>query len=73
MRYLKAVPRKPLPQGEVIVHNRVKPARRGGTRGFRFWAQGFDAARLEVCHCGWAGVTHYRIRPDKAQRAEEPP
>jgi len=50
--YLACFP-DPVPDGEVLVHNRVRPAKRGGTRGFRFWLQ-VPSPDLSACHCGWA-------------------
>ena len=38
MRYINSIPRK-LPEGRVLVHNRVRPARPLGTGGFRAWTQ----------------------------------
>jgi hypothetical protein len=41
------------PSGTVLVHNHVvPPAKRSGTRGFRFWLQPPDAG-VVVCDCGW--------------------
>jgi hypothetical protein len=50
-----------VPSRQVLVHNHVRPARRQGTRGFRFWLQAPDD-RLERCDCGWAPELpeHYR-------------
>jgi hypothetical protein len=75
MRYVRSIPRKPLLEGAVLVHNHVKPARHLGVRGFRAWTQTLDDT-LEVCHCDWAGVdlhglTHYRIKSERTQRTEE--
>ena len=54
-----------IPEGQILVHNRVLPARRQGWRGFRFWYQAPDD-RTEPCPCRWAPElgTHYRIRPE---------
>lgn len=68
MHYISAIP-DTLPDGEVLVHNDVRPSRRPGNRGFRAWTQArrpmFLLGRLERCDCDWAGVdlhslTHYR-------------
>jgi hypothetical protein len=52
-----------VPMGQVIAHNQVHPARRQGTRGFRFWLQR-PATTLTLCDCGWAAKLpeHYRVR-----------
>jgi len=49
--------------GWVLVHNHVRPARRNGTRGFRFWHQK-PATTIVLCSCGWAPEhpKHYRVR-----------
>ena len=65
MRYVTGIPREPLPEGRVLVHNHVVPARRLGDRGFRAWTETLGP-RLVVCGCDWAnvdlhGLTHYRI------------
>ena len=62
MTYLDRVPAA-VPPGQVLVHNQVRPARRGGTRGFRFWLQAPPADNLEVCPCRCAPELpeHYRI------------
>jgi hypothetical protein len=62
-QYLNRVP-KAVPEGRVLVHNRVRPVQRdGGTRGSRFWLQAPEDA-LKPCDCGWAPelATHYRFR-----------
>ena len=44
-----------IPPGAVVAHNNVRPARRQGTRGFRFWTQARTAEpKLVRCGCGWA-------------------
>jgi hypothetical protein len=67
-------PRQPdspgeIPEGEILVHNRVRPARHQGTRGFRFWYQAPDD-RTEPCPCPWAPGpgAHYRIKPEAMWR-----
>ena len=66
MRYVRAIPRKPLPKDRVLVHNHVVPQRVLGFHGFRAWTQTLDDT-LEVCSCKWAGVdlkglVHYRVK-----------
>jgi hypothetical protein len=53
----------PVPEGQVLVHNHVRPAKRQGARGFRFWLSTPDEG-LEVCNCGWSPSLpkHYRVR-----------
>jgi hypothetical protein len=63
MKYLGYVPRK-VPEGKVVVHNRVKPASPIGMNGFRIWIQSpSDEPMLVVCDCGWAPhlKSHYRV------------
>lgn len=66
MHYLTWVPtdRSEIPDGLVLVHNRLRPnnARRLGLNGFRAWTQVPDD-RLALCDCGWALETgpHYRV------------
>jgi hypothetical protein len=63
MTYLRHVPRK-LPEGKVLVHNRVRPASPIGLNGFRIWLESLsDNPKLVVCDCGWAPhlETHYRV------------
>jgi hypothetical protein len=59
-------PRLPVtvPADRVLVHNTVRPARRQGARGFRYWLQS-PSEKLEICSCGWAPelAEHYRIKP----------
>ena len=62
--YIDRIPEH-LPQGELLVHNRIVPRRTLGSNGFRAWTQALDS-RLERCDCDWAGVdlhglTHYRV------------
>ena len=53
-----------LPAGKVLVHNQVKPTRRIGSRGFRFWLSTPEDRTLERCDCRWAPElgTHFRVR-----------
>lgn len=66
MRYVSGIPRKPLAEGIVLVHNHVVPQRSLGMNGFRAWTQPLDNT-LAICRCDWAGVDlrgmkHYRIK-----------
>jgi hypothetical protein len=67
MRYLKGIPRAPIPQGRFLVHNHIKPARPLGTNGFPAWAQN-DGTGLVECRCDFGGCNnaelhkHYRIK-----------
>ena len=63
VRYLTRVPRRPLEDGRVLVHNQIAHVKyaRSGTRGFRFWSQKLTSD-LEPCDCGWQDVAHYRVR-----------
>ena len=68
MRYINSIPRK-LPEGRVLVHNRVRPARPLGTGGFRAWTQIKDDT-IEPCRCNFAGHPnaklhkHYKVKLD---------
>jgi hypothetical protein len=61
-----------IPDGQVLVHNHVRPARRQGTNGFRFWLQE-SSHLLKRCDYGWAPewALHYRVNdvPDHEHRA----
>jgi hypothetical protein len=64
--YVRAIPRNELPEGRVLVHNRVTPYPKIGMNGFRAWTQ-FKTDRLVRCHCDWAGVDlhglpHYCVK-----------
>jgi hypothetical protein len=62
-RYPTRIPREAeIPPGLLLIHNRVRPARRQGTRGFRYWLAPADD-RCVLCECGWApeAGAHYRI------------
>ncbi len=50
--YLSRVPES-VPFGKVVVHNRVPPARRLGSRGFRAWLAE-PSSEYEICPCEWA-------------------
>jgi hypothetical protein len=54
-----------VPEGRVVVHNPVMPARNLGERGFRAWTQIPDD-KIEICPCEWEPKLgkHYRIKPD---------
>jgi hypothetical protein len=64
VEYLTRVP-DAVPPGVLLVHNDVWPvARRGGTRGSRFWLDE-PRAWYKECDCGWAaelGVHHRVVR-----------
>ena len=73
--YLTTVPSAgEVPAGHIVVHNRVRPARRLGTRGFRAFLTARDPQRYESCDCGWAPEVgeHYRVRrgQERGDRAE---
>jgi hypothetical protein len=55
-----------IPEGKILVHNNVVPARRIGTRGFRIWYASPDSNKYVVCDCDWAPELgqHYRINTD---------
>jgi hypothetical protein len=75
MKYLFHMPRK-IPEGKVVVHNRVKPASPIGTNGFRIWLQSpSDDPMLVVCNCGWAPhlKSHYRVFGVGAATDPKPP
>lgn len=71
-RYIRSIPRKPLPPGVVAVHNHVRWQRTDGSYrvygedGFRFWIQddAIDNPSVEECDCGWQAerlAQHYRV------------
>jgi hypothetical protein len=51
-----------IPDGMVLVHNRVEHTARThtGTIGFRAWFQE-PSDKTVPCDCGWRGREHYRI------------
>ena len=55
VRYCSSVPRKPLPNGHVLVHNHIAHTKDmpAGLHGFRFWTQKAEPSRLVLCECGW--------------------
>jgi len=59
--YLSAIPEL-IPLGKVVVHNRVRPTRKLGSRGFRAWID-VPCDKYEKCSCGWAPELkeHYRV------------
>ena len=65
MRYVAGIPRKPLPEGHVLVHNHVFAVWPLGTNGFRAWTQPVaEMPPVMVCPCSFAGrdlrgMTHY--------------
>ncbi len=67
-RYLTGIPRKPLPEGQVVVHN-FPPGYEGrpvGYDGWRIWRDDRHAnPRYVLCECGWAADRlgeHYNVR-----------
>ena len=73
MRYVTSIPRKPLPDGRVLVHNHVQPQRYLGLNGFRAWTQPLGDDLVE-CSCDCAGVDlrpnvkHYRVNRSRVER-----
>ena len=59
--YLTEVPER-VPEGSVLVHNRIWPRTQLNANGVRAWLQA-PADCLEVCPCGWAPHLgeHYRM------------
>jgi len=64
VRHCSSVPRKPLPEGRVLVHNHIAHTKDmpAGVHGFRFWTQKTEPNRLVLCKCGWQGLTHYHVK-----------
>ena len=60
--YLSCIPES-VPSGKIVVHNRVRPTRKLGSRGFRAWLAE-PSSQYEVCPCEWAPEldAHYRVR-----------
>ena len=52
-----------IPEGRVLMHNRVQPTARLRSRGFRAWLSAPDPQGLEACDCGWAPKLgrHFRV------------
>src|SRR5207244_11462428 len=48
IRHVTEIPPNPLPEGRVLVHNRIIPQRVLGANGFRAWTQALDGT-LVVC------------------------
>jgi hypothetical protein len=67
IEYIHKVPAR-LPEGKVLVHNRVssgpKGERRSGEGGFRFWLAAPNPERQAPCDCPWAPNVgqHYRTK-----------
>jgi hypothetical protein len=67
VRYLRYLPRQPIPAGRFLVHNQVIPAGGLGMYGFRAWTQG-TRRRLIRCRCDFGGCKnaelhkHYRVQ-----------
>jgi hypothetical protein len=65
MEYL-IKPRRFLPIGKVLVHNRVKSWL--GSRGFRAGLDDPDEEKYEVCICGWEPrLIHHKLRASPAR------
>jgi hypothetical protein len=61
MEYVSEIPQE-IPAGKILVHHRVRPVRRLGTRGFRAWLT-MRAAEHEPCDCAWApALKHFRVK-----------
>ena len=62
LTYLSTVPRQ-VPEGRIVVHNHVRPAKQLGDRGFRAWTEAADTPLRVPCPCGWAPhlAKHYRV------------
>ncbi len=76
-RYLSGLPRRSLPEGRVVAHNRVRPHLDPtcpfrdmsqmplGWNGFRAWEDDADDEHYEPCDCGWRTdrlPVHYRVK-----------
>jgi hypothetical protein len=69
-RYLWEIPKRgEIREGEVLVHNRVRPTWRLGMGEFRAWLQA-PGPELEPCGCDWATELgeHYRVRQNEPAR-----
>ena len=70
IRYLKSIPRTPIPAGRIVAHNHVRPEDFHpnyplGRNGFRAWTDDTDDEHYELCSCEWAHgrlAKHYRRR-----------
>ena len=63
--YLSVIPGC-VPDGQVVVHNSVRPTRRLGSRGFRAWREAAPPRdALKPCGCGWVPEfgAHYPRAP----------
>lgn len=67
MRYLRALPQQPIPDGRYLVHNQVIPEAGLGQNGFRAWTQ--DTRKgLMRCYCNFGNCRnaelhkHYRVQ-----------
>jgi hypothetical protein len=60
--YLSKLPKSLPDDGRVLVHNRVTPTRKLGSRGFRAWLAAPDE-KWVACDCGWAPELgqHYAV------------
>ncbi|MET3993344.1 hypothetical protein ABID65_004996 [Bradyrhizobium sp. S3.9.2] len=67
--YVTRLPRRKLPEGTFLVHNRIVPVNPLGLNGFRAWVQkGNDEPPLVKCRCDFGGNAnadkneHYRVQ-----------
>jgi hypothetical protein len=60
--YLERAPES-VPEGFILVHNRVQWQRKLSTRGFRAWLEraGSTESRTVPCSCGWTALEHYGV------------
>jgi hypothetical protein len=57
---LRRVPRT-IPEGLIVAHNHIRPAKPIGLNGFRAWLTE-PSDKYERCDCGWAnGLEHFRV------------
>jgi hypothetical protein len=62
MIYVDTLPRQPLPDGWVLVHNRCRPHRTLGANCFRAWVEPLDNAKHVQCDCGWPATFGRKAR-----------
>lgn len=61
-KYVRVIPRKPLPESWVLVHNFLPYGRQIGMDGFRAWTQPLNE-NVIPCPCAWTkdrGIPHYQ-------------
>ena len=61
VEYLNKMPTT-IPEGKILWHNRVKPTRHLGSRGFRAYLDDPDDDKYVKCDCGWGAELgdHYQ-------------